>query len=81
MRLFFQPSLAPIFFQLLPPSVRPGCGLVPGDTSLNAVFEVGGVLGGVMGSKAEPAGEGESVLSSVRPSGASVDVAAEEEET
>jgi hypothetical protein len=48
---------------------------------VNAVFEVGGVLGGVIGSKAEPAGEGESVLSSVRPSGASVDVAPEEEDT
>ena len=47
---------------------------------MNAVFEVGGVLGGVIGSKAEPAGEGESVLSSVRPSGASVDVAQEEED-
>jgi len=48
---------------------------------VNAIFEVGGVLGGVIGSKAEPAGEGESVLSSVRPSGASVGVAPEEEET
>jgi hypothetical protein len=47
---------------------------------VNAVFEIGGVLGGVIGSKAEPSGEGESVLSSVRPSGASVEVAPEEED-
>lgn len=33
--------------------------------------EVGGVFGGVMGSKAEAEGDGESVLSSVRLSGPS----------
>ena len=46
-------------------------GLVPGATPAKPVWDVGGVLGGVMGSKAEPDGEGESVLSSVRLSGAS----------
>jgi len=37
------------------------------------MFEVGGVLGGVIGSIVEPAGEGESVLSSVMLSGCSVE--------
>jgi len=36
-------------------------------------LEVGGVLGGVIGSRAEPDGDGESVLSSVMGSGASPD--------
>ncbi len=43
-------------------------GLVPGDTS-KPTFDVGGVLGGVIGSKPDPEGEGESVLSSVMISG------------
>lgn len=69
-RLFFHPSLAPIFFQLLPSrAVR---GLVPGETS-KPTLDVGGVLGGVIGSKADPDGDGESVLSSVMLSGASAD--------
>jgi hypothetical protein len=38
------------------------------------MLEVGGVLGGVIGSRAEPDGEGESVLSSVMLSTASADV-------
>ena len=41
--------------------------------SPNGALEVGGVLGGVMGSMAEPAGDGESVLSSVILSGTSAD--------
>ena len=45
-----------------------------------AVSEVGGVLGGVMGSNAEFDSDGESVLSSVRLSGASGADAAEEPE-
>jgi hypothetical protein len=46
--------------------------------SLKPKWEVGGVLGGVMGSKAEPEVDGESVLSSVRLSGASFDEVAED---
>jgi hypothetical protein len=60
-RPFFHRNLSPIFFQPL----WLACGLVPGETSANPAFEVGGVLGGVMGSRAEPEGDGESVLSSV----------------
>jgi hypothetical protein len=41
--------------------------------------EVGGVCGGVIGSKAEPDGEGESVLSSVRLSGISAEMPEEPE--
>ena len=48
--------------------------------SLKPVLEVGGVLGGVIGSRAETDGEGESVLSSVRLSGGSADDAPEEPE-
>lgn len=54
---------------------------MPGDTSVKPTCEVGGVFGGVIGSKAEAAGEGESVLSSVRVSGASADEVAEELDT
>lgn len=39
------------------------------------------MVGGVIGSRAEAEGEGESVLSSVRVSGASADEVAEEPET
>jgi hypothetical protein len=60
-RLFFHRNLSPIFFQ---PLGFVG-GLVPGETSTNPALEVGGVFGGVIGSRAEPDGDGESVLSSV----------------
>lgn len=46
---------------------------MPDKPSLNVTLEVGGVLGGVIGSRAEPEGEGESVLSSVRLSAASAE--------
>jgi hypothetical protein len=69
-RLFFHRSLSPIFFQLL---LTWGWGLVPGEMSPKPAFEVGGVLGGVIGSRAEVDGDGESVLSSVMLSGASAD--------
>lgn len=45
---------------------------------MKSALEVGGVFGGVIGSKAEPDGDGESVLSSVRLSGASEDEVADE---
>jgi hypothetical protein len=61
--------LSPIFFQPL----ELVWGLVPGEISANPAFEVGGVLGGVIGSRAEPDGDGESVLSSVMLSSASPD--------
>ena len=49
------------------------CRLVPVESSKpNIESKVGGVLGGVIGSRAEADGEGESVLSSVRLSGPSV---------
>ena len=67
-RLFFQPSLALIFFQLLPSDLL--VGLVPGE---KVRFVVGGVLGGVMGSNVAAEAVGESVLSSVRLSGPSVE--------
>lgn len=57
---FFQPSFAPIFFHPLP-SLRAFLGLVPGD--MNPASEVGGVVGGVIGSRAEF--DGELALSSV----------------
>lgn len=60
---FFQPNFAPIFFH--PPSFRKFLGLVPGDMLMNPVSDVGGVVGGVIGSSAEP--DGELALSSVRP--------------
>jgi hypothetical protein len=72
--LFFQPNLA---LQLLP-SGRIVIGLDPGEISSNCTWEVGGVLGGVIGSMADPDGEGESVLSSVMLSGASDEEVAEE---
>ena len=49
-----------------------------GEISLKPRWEVGGVLGGVIGSKAEP--DGESTLSSVRLSGASLEDDVEEPE-
>jgi len=61
-----KPNFAPIFFQL--PSPREERGLVPGESLAKPVSEVGGVVGGVMGSIEE----GESV-SSVRLSGPSAD--------
>lgn len=57
-RDFFHPSFAPIFFQ---PLSREFFGLVLGD--MTPVSEVGGVVGGVIGSPAE--GDGELPLSSV----------------
>jgi len=48
---------------------------------MKSALEVGGVFGGVIGSRAEADGEGESVLSSVRVSGASADDVAEEPDT
>lgn len=71
-RLFFQPSLALIFFQLLP-SRRKLRGLVEGEILLKPTCDVGGVLGGVIGSRAEPDGEADSALSSVKLSGPSAE--------
>lgn len=51
-----------------------------GDISLKPKWEVGGVLGGVIGSSAEPDVDGDSVLSSVRLSGASLEEVVEEPE-
>jgi hypothetical protein len=70
-RVFFHPSFAPIFFQLLPPS-RGVLGLVAGDAS-KPMFDIGGVCGGVIGSNAVVEGDAESVLSSVILSGPSTD--------
>jgi hypothetical protein len=53
---------------------------VTGEISLKPKWEVGGVLGGVIGSKADPDVDGESTLSSVRLSGASLEDDVEEPE-
>jgi hypothetical protein len=60
----FHPSFAPIFFQPLP-SPRVFFGLAPGDIPMKPLPEVGGVVGGVIGSRPEL--EGELALSSVSP--------------
>lgn len=60
-----RPSFAPIFFQLLLWAVMARWKL-PGDV-LNAQSEVGGVVGGVIGS-CPPVGDGVFALSSVSPS-------------
>lgn len=80
-RAFFQPNLADIFFQLLLLPSRAVCGDVPGEISLKGIDEVGGVFGGVIGSRAEPDGEGESALSSVRLSGFSPDEVPDDPDT
>jgi hypothetical protein len=65
---FFQPN---IFFH--PFSLREFLGLVPGETPWKPISHVGGVVGGVMGSRAEL--EGELALSSAKAaSGAPVDL-------
>jgi hypothetical protein len=61
---FFQPNFCPIFFQPFT-SLREFFGLVPGDTPWKPVSDVGGVVGGVIGSKPEL--DGELALSSVKP--------------
>jgi hypothetical protein len=59
----FHPNFAPIFFHPLP-SPR-GFGLVLGDVPPKPVSDVGGVVGGVIGSR--PEFDGELALSSVSP--------------
>ena len=63
--LFLKPNLSPILFQLLLDFCRTVGGSGLGNAVPNSALDVGGVSGGVIGSKADNDGDAESVLSSV----------------